>query len=312
LKKYIIAFLVFAICFFTLGCGELTFDDVIYTDITETVELETLTEAYDTAMYDTVQLNVRYETVLEVKIGENTYTREITTSIGEYDRYTIFQVEIKCKEENKTIYQTCYKGEIFTLIETEGGEAVKSYATYDTNIYTKEAFVEAILPKYNPEYVEGWYQKTFEGATFTKYAVIWNKINPEFTEVADEAALIEMFDKNLMLCPTESSLGVTYNNFGYDGLNYTLPETYITNYYVEYAIKPSSGQYFTMFRKEYQLLNQEDETYGSVKSTTLLTTYGQEVKDIVPPEDMDSYKTPPVETPVDPPADPPANPPVQE
>ena len=315
MKKYIIAILIFTICFFTLGCGELTFDDIIYTDVTETVELETLTEAYDTAMYDTVQLNVRYETVLEVKINDNEYVREVVTSIGEHNRKTIFQVEIACKTGTsltKTIRQTCYDGEIFTAVEMPDGNVTKSYATYDTNTYTKETFVEAILPKFNPEHVEAWYQKTFEGATFTKYAVIWNKINPEFTEVADEEALINMFDQNLMLCPTESSLGVTYNNFGYDGLNYTLPSTYITNYYVEYGIKPSSGQYFTMLRKEYQLLNQDDETYGSVKSTTLLTNYGQEVKDIVPPEDVDTYKNPPAETPVDPPADPPANPPVQE
>ena len=159
-------------------------------------------------------------------------------------------------------------------------------------MYDKEAFILALLPKYDETAIEGWYQKTFEGATFTKYAVVWNKINPEFTEVEDEEALIAMFDKNLMLCPTETSLGVEYNKLGYDGLNYTLPETYITNYYVEYAIKPSSGQYFSMFRKEYQLLNKDDQTYGSVKSTTLLTSFGQEVKDIALPEDLESYKTP--------------------
>ena len=124
----------------------------------------------------------------------------------------------------------------------------------------------------------------------------WNKINPTFGEVGNEEELIATIDNNLILVTNNSTGIVTYNPFGFDGLDYHMPDTYITNYYVEYGIKSGAFKYISMFRKEYQMMNKENQTYGSVKSTTLLTAFGQEVKDISLPEDYESYRpvTPPV------------------
>lgn len=303
MKKYIIAFLVFIICFFTLGCGELTFDDIIYTKATETVAFESLKEAYDIATNDTTQLNVKYETTFEIKINDSTYTREIVTVVGDLDRgEPILQIEIACKKNNvleKTIYQTCYKGEIFNLVkyEAEGKESEKSYATY-TKELQKQSLIASLIPTLEEEKIEAWYQKTFEEVSYTKYAMYWNKINPEFNEVDSEEELIAIFDQNLTYVSIDSTGNINYNVFGFEGMDYHMPDTYITNYYVEYGIKSGAFKYVSMFRKEYQMMNKENKIYGSIKSTTLLTAYGTEVKDIKLPDDVESYRPqlPPVES----------------
>ena len=302
MKKYITALLVFIICFFTLGCGELTFDDIIYTEATETVTFETLKEDFDIATNDTTQLNTKYETTLEIKINDNTYTREVITVVGDYQRQTILQIEIACKKNNaleKTIYQTYYEGEYYCLVkyEGEGKEDQKSYATFNKDKYSKQTMIGAMLPQLKEETIEAWYQKTFEDVSYTKCAMYWNKINPEFKEVESEEELIAAFDNSLSLISIASNGDVVYNPFGFAGLDYHMPNTYITNYYVEYGIKSGAFKYISMFRKEYQMMNTENKIYGSVKSTTLLTAYGTEVKDIKLPEDHETYKPqePPVE-----------------
>ena len=301
MKKYITALLVFIICFFTLGCGELTFDDIIYTEATETVAFETLKEDFDIATNDTTQLNTKYET-LEIKINDNTYTREVITVVGDYQRQTILQIEIACKKNNaleKTIYQTYYEGEYYCLVkyEGEGKEDQKSYATFNKDKYSKQTMIGAMLPQLKEETIEAWYQKTFEDVSYTKCAMYWNKINPEFKEVESEEELIAAFDNSLSLISIASNGDIVYNPFGFAGLDYHMPNTYITNYYVEYGIKSGAFKYISMFRKEYQMMNTENKIYGSVKSTTLLTAYGTEVKDIKLPEDHETYKPqePPVE-----------------
>lgn len=299
MKKYITALLVFIICFFTLGCGELTFDDIIYTDATETVAFETLQEDYAVANNDTTQLNVKYETKLEIKINDNNYTRDIITIVGDYEKRNIMQIEIACKKNNtleKTIYQTCYNGEIYTLVKYEGENSdgsnnIKNYLNYNTDVWTKQAMLSAILPTLNEESIEYWYQKTFEDVSYTKYAMYWNKINPEFSEVKTEEELIATFDENLLLATMNSAGEIDYSVFGFGGLDFNLPDTYITNYYVEYGIKSGAFKYVSMFRKEYKMMNKENNIYGSVKSTTLLTAYGQEVNSLISfPADSESYK----------------------
>ena len=133
MKKYLSLVLIFIVSLLALGCGEQTFDDIIYTDITGLQEVATVAETYNVSKTNTMELNVVYNTTLTLTIDNVTYTREIKTTIGELARKGIFQTEIVCKkgdEIERTICQTCYDGDIYTMFKYEDGNVQKSHDTY--------------------------------------------------------------------------------------------------------------------------------------------------------------------------------------
>ena len=292
MKKVLSLFLILIVGVFAFGCGEQTFDDIPYSALSETETIESITEKYEDLRAITSELNVKYTTSMEIVIGTNTYNRDIITTVGKLNYKEIVQIVVECKTNGvhtKTLEQTCYDGNLYTktsIVST--GEHIKVLGTYDTNTYRNAKFIELLLPELLTETLEETATKVFEETKYYKTEIQATHINQNiFSEVADEEALINAIDNGLVLTYKTLLGQKVYNKFGTNALSYKLSTNYILDYYVEYGY--NTKNYVTMYRTEYVMQNDQGKHCGKVKSTTLLSAFGQDVKDIALPADIADY-----------------------
>lgn len=293
MKKYLSLVLIFIVSLLALGCGEQTFDDIIYTDITGLQEVATVAETYNVSKTNTMELNVVYNTTLTLTIDNVTYTREIKTTIGELARKGIFQTEIVCKkgdEIERTICQTCYDGDIYTMFKYEDGNVQKSHDTYSTVTYSNANMIKMLLPTLDESMIENYYYKTFEDISYYKHSLIWKPVNDNFKQLEGEASIIQEIDKSLYFNSSTVAGSKVFNPFGYAAVDFCKTTNYVKDYYIEYGI--NQRNYISMFRKEFTLITDTNPYYAKFKATSFLTTYGLDVKDIQLPADLESYFPP--------------------
>ena len=291
LKRFIflLAF-VFVLPLFGIGCGELKFEDVPYEASSYTnaegntvivtarnqfkslgikSKIQTTNTYKFFATTDETVENREVKDVITTYLCVEEYGEEATVSSVETIRYINNKKNVR---ELKTYVDSTsdYTDYCYTLTEfyNEDGEVIstKNRAYYDSGRYSYSNLFDSAFVSSQAEEIDNIYTKSFEGTTYYKFE----------SKLLGLTAVNERFEKNENIEQNPSLFTSIEPNF-----DTVIPFCY------EYGIN-SSG-YLVHAKVNYSITNYDDEKYLTVESVSKIESYGDSIKNLEVPEDIDDY-----------------------